>query len=113
MKNIGLLSGRSNKTFRVILVRVKYIEKYWNVNRVRKHSAIPSYCMNPMKIICWYIIFHTYQLSENYFFLSNANLYLLLRKNIFRVAEFEICRPRKSFCLLSILQYSFLPQTAT
>lgn len=68
MKNIGLLSGRSNKTFRVILVRVKYIEKYWNVNRVRKHSAIPSYCMNPMKIICWYIIFHTYRLSENYFF---------------------------------------------
>jgi len=52
MKNIGLLSGRSNKTFRVILVRVKYIEKYWNVNRVRKHSAISSYCMNPMKIIC-------------------------------------------------------------
>lgn len=76
MKNIGLLSGRRNKTFRVILVRVKYIEKYWSVNRVR-NSAIPSYCVNPMKITAGYYFLHL-STKEQLFPRMLHNLYLLL-----------------------------------
>lgn len=106
MKNIVLLSGCSNKTFRVILVRVKYIEKYWNVNKVRKHSATPSYCMNPIKItlvVCYFLHLNSSTKGKLLSRMLNANLYLLLskdsgrqlnskfsvRRKVFRVAYFQ------------------------
>lgn len=97
MKNIGLLSGRSNKTFRVILVWVKYIEKYGNVNKVRS-SAIPSHCMNSMKIIVGVIIFlHLSTRGKLLSRMLTANLYFYYAEVLRLAAEFEICRPQKSF----------------